>query len=372
MKKVLVSCTYYLPNISGVTVYVDILANKLGEKGYKISVLTSRYKKELSKFEENRGIKIIRSEVALVINKGVLMPMFWWDAFKQVKENQIIFANLPQVESIWLGLWSKILGKKFIVIHHCEFNFTGSLSNKLISLLTYPIHFITYILADEIISYTKDYGQTSIFLKYFPKKIKYVLPPVVVGKEDKDKQTEIKKKLGLKNEKVVGFVGRIAWEKGLNYAIEAIARLDKVKLVLVGPYKNLVGDSSFKNLKKLIDKHSDKVVLYGPTSHDELVNLYKIFDCLVLPSTNNLETFGIVQAEAMISNCPVVASDLPGVRMPVRMTGLGEIAKVNDSVDLAKKIYKVLNTKYDDKLFEKARELFNIKNFVNEYLKCID
>ncbi len=372
MKKVLVSCTYYLPNISGVTVYVDILAKKLSEKGHQVSILTSRYKKELSKFEKNENIKIVRSEVALAVNKGVLMPMFWWDALKQVKENQIIFANLPQVESVWLGLWSKILGKKFIVIHHCEFNFTGSLANKLISLLTYPIHFITYMMADRIISYTKDYAQTSIFLKYFSKKIKYILPPVVVGKEDKDKQTEIKKKIGLKNEKVVGFVGRIAWEKGLNYAIRAVAKLEKVKLVLVGPYKDLVGDDSFKNLKKLIDKHSDKVVLYGPANHDELVNLYKIFDCLVLPSTNNLETFGIVQAEAIVSNCPVVASNLPGVRIPVKMTGLGEIAGVADSGDLAKKIYKVLNTKYDDKLFEKARELFNIKNFVNEYLKCIE
>jgi len=372
MKKVLVSCTYYLPNISGVTVYVDILAKKLSEKGHQVSILTSRYKKELSKFEKNENIKIVRSEVALAVNKGVLMPMFWWDAFKQVKGSQIIFANLPQVESVWLGIWSKILGKKFIVIHHCEFNFSGNLANKLISLLTYPIHFITYMMADRIISYTKDYAQTSIFLKYFSKKIIYILPPVVVGKEDKDKQTEIKKKIGLGNEKVVGFVGRIAWEKGLNYAIEAVAKLEKVKLVLVGPYKDLVGDDSFKNLKKLIDKHSDKVVLYGPMEHSNLINFYKICDCLVLPSTNNLETFGIVQAEAMISDCPVVASNLPGVRMPVKMTELGEVAGVADSDELAKKINKVLNTKYDDKLFEKASELFDIKNFVNEYLKCIE
>jgi len=222
------------------------------------------------------------------------------------------------------------------------------------------------------VSYTKDYADSSIFLKHFSNKIKYILPPVIVGKEEKDKQEEIKKKIGLKDEKVVGFVGRIAWEKGLNYAIEAVAKLNKVKLILVGPYKDLVGDNSFKNLKKIINKHSDKVILYGPANHDELVNLYKIFDCLVLPSTNNLETFGIVQAEAIVSNCPVVASNLPGVRIPVKMTGLGEIAGVADSGDLAKKIYKVLNTKYDDKLFEKARELFNIKNFVNEYLKCIE
>ena len=371
MKKVLISCTYYLPNISGVTVYVDILANKLSENGHQVTILTSKYKKELSKFEKNKGIKVIRSEVALAINKGVLMPMFWWDAFKQVRKNDVIFANLPQVESGWLGLWSKIMSKKFIVIHHCEFNFTGTFTNKLISLLTYPIHFMTYLLADEIVSYTQDYANTSIFLKHFFKKIKYILPPVVVGKEDKNKQREIKEKIGLKNEKVIGFVGRIAWEKGLNFAIEAVAKLDKVKLVLVGPYKDLVGDDSFKKLKKLIDKHSDKVILYGPLEHKKLVNFYKICDCLLLPSTNNLETFGIVQAEAMISDCPVVASNLPGVRMPVKMTDLGEIARIGDSKDLAKKIKKVLKTKYSKKQFEKAREMFNIKKFTEEYEKLV-
>lgn len=372
MKKVLISCTYYLPNVSGVTVYVDILAKKLGEKGHKMTILTSRYKKELSKFEQRDGIKIIRSDVAVAINKGVFMPMFWWQALQQVKESQIIFANLPQVESIWLGLWSKIMGKKFIVIHHCEFNFSGNLANKLISLLTFPVHFVTYMLADLTVSYTKDYADTSIFLKYFAKKIKYILPPVVVGKEDKNKQAEIKKKIGLRNEKVVGFVGRVAWEKGIDNLIEAITKLDNVRLVLVGPYKDLVGDNSFKNLKKLIDKHSDKVVLYGSASHGELVNLYKIFNCLVLSSTNNLETFGIVQAEAIVSGCPVVASNLPGVRMPVRMTGLGEIAKIGDSKDLAIKIKKVLETKYDKKKFTKARQLFNINKFVDSYIKCLD
>jgi len=372
MKKVLISCTYYLPNISGVTVYVDILAKKLLEKGHKVTILTSRYKKDQGRSEQKGGIKIIRSNVAVAINKGVFMPMFWLDALREVRENNTIFANLPQVESIWLGLWSKLFGKKFIVIHHCEFNFRGSLANKLISLLTYPIHFITYLLADEIVSYTKDYADTSIFLRHFQSKLKYILPPVVVGKEDSNKQTEIKKKIGLINEKVVGFVGRVAWEKGLNYAIEAVVKLNKVKLVLVGPYKDLVGDDSFKNLIKLIDRNSDKVVLYGPASHSELVNLYKVFNCLVLPSTNNLETFGIVQAEAMIANCPVVASDLPGVRMPVRMTGLGQIAKVSDSSDLARKIKKVLETKYDKKMFDKAKQLFDINKFVDSYLECLD
>ncbi len=319
MTKILLSCTYYLPNISGVTVYVDILARQFIKKGCGVSVLTSQHRANLKSREKVKGINIYRSRKLISINKGILMPWFWWDAYKQVRQADVIFANLPQVESIWLAVWSKILKKRFVVIHHCEFNFTGSLANKIISVITYPIHLVSYVLADEIISYTQDYAKTSIFLKYFLKKIKYILPPVVVGKENKENQKEIRNKINLKNDKVVGFVGRI-----------------------------------------------------GPIEHDRLVDFYKICDCLVLPSTNNLETFGIVQPEAMVCGCPVVASDLPGVRMPVKMTGLGEISKVGDSQDLANKIKKVLSVKYSQTRFDKAKKIFGFSYFIDAYLKLLD
>ena len=92
-------------------------------------------------------------------------------------------------------------------------------------------------------------------------------------------------------------------------------------------------------------------------------------DCLVLPSTDNLETFGIVQAEAMVCGVPVVASNLPGVRVPVMMTGMGEIASVTDNNDLAEKIIMVLKNK--EKYIKKAKNLdkFDYKKTVDQYEK---
>ena len=45
----------------------------------------------------------------------------------------------------------------------------------------------------------------------------------------------------------------------------------------------------------------------------------------MLPSLNSTESWGIVQVESMSCGTPVVATDLPGVRMPVKMTGMGRI-----------------------------------------------
>jgi glycosyltransferase involved in cell wall biosynthesis len=66
-------------------------------------------------------------------------------------------------------------------------------------------------------------------------------------------------------------------------------------------------------------------------------------DCLVVPSVNSTESFGLVQGEAMLCGTPVVASDLPGVRQPVRTTGMGEIVPVGDAAALASAVLRVLD-----------------------------
>lgn len=342
--------TYYLPNISGVTQYASILAETLAKRNYEVKILTSKYKKEL-KDEAN-----IKRVSGFQIGKGFIMPMYWRESLKAVRRVDVVNCHLPSIESFWLALWAKLLRKKLIVTHHCEFNFTGTLSNKLISITTYPIHFLVYLVADKIISYTEDYAKTSVFLRFFKYKIKYILPPIKVDETDL--------KLDFGKEKIVGFVGRVGWEKGLEYLIEAMKGV-KAKLILVGPYKDVVGDSIFKKIEK-----NRNVFFYGPMEHKNLRAFYKKCDCLVLPSINNLETFGIVQAEAMICGTPIVASNLPGVRVPTIMTGMGEICQPKNSQDLAEKISMVLK---NGKIYYQKRarnlELFDYKKTVDEYEK---
>ncbi|KKQ49932.1 MAG: Glycosyl transferase group 1 [Candidatus Shapirobacteria bacterium GW2011_GWE1_38_10] len=134
---------------------------------------------------------------------------------------------------------------------------------------------------------------------------------------------------------------------------------------MAGPYKNVVGDKTYEEIKNNLGK---KIELVGAIEHDNLSTFYKNIDCLVLPSINNLETFGIVQAEAMKCGVPVVASNLPGVRVPVQMTGMGEICEIKNVDDLAKKINIVLKNgkKYYQKR-AKNLDLFDYKKTIEEY-----
>lgn len=356
-KKILLGLTYYLPNISGVTQYAVILSEELVKRNYEVGIICSRNDKTRTEDETLRGVAICRVS-GMPIGKGFFMPLYPLTSFFRVKEYEVINCHLPSVESFWLALWGKMLGKKVVVTHHCEFNFTGTTSNKLISLLTYPIHLLVYSLADTIVSYTQDYANTSIFLRHFKAKTKYILPPIMIENPTK--------KHTFGSGKIVGFVGRIAWEKGLSYLIDAMDGVD-ANLILVGPYNDVVGDNTYKKIKG-----SSKIIFYGPLPHSELKAFYDACDCLVLPSTNNLETFGIVQAEAMRCGCPVVASNLPGVRMPVRITGMGEISAVGNSQDLMKKINTVLkNGKSYYQKNSKNLNRFDYKKTVDEYEKII-
>lgn len=319
-KKILIGLTYFLPNISGVTLYAVILYEELLKRKYKVRIITSHHKKELLKNDKD----VVRVG-GFSFGKGFVMPEYPIKSFFLVKDSDVVNCHLPSIESFWLALWAKIFGKRLIVTHHCEFGIDGPWHNKLIGIITYPVHLFTYFMADKIVSYTRDYADTSIFLRLFKKKLVYVLPPIKVeSRKSESRKSRVK---------TVGFVGRIAWEKGLEVLVKAMKYID-ARLILVGPYKDVAGDKTYKKL--------NNVEMVGPIEHDDLAEYYKKFDCLVLPSTNNLETFGIVQAEAMLCGCPVVASNLPGVRVPVKMTGMGEIAKVGDVDDLTKKISLVL------------------------------
>lgn len=354
-KKILFGLTYYLPNISGVTQYVVILAEELVKRNYEVGVICSGDTRSVS------GVKVF-GIWGKGLGKGFIMPMYWWHSRKIVKKYDVINCHLPSIESFWLALWAKIFHKKLIVTHHCEFNFTGTLSNILISLITFPIHWLIYMMADNIVSYTQDYAKTSVFLKHFQQKIIYVLPPIKIEKSISHTQISTGKPKSNKKKKIVGFVGRIGWEKGIEYLIRAMDKID-AKLELAGPYKEVVGDDTYKRLQSLI---SQKVKFLGPLNRQETGEFLSKIDCLVLPSTNNLETFGIVQAEAMVCGCPVVASNLPGVRVPVQLTGMGKIAKIGDSHDLALQINEVL--KKGKKYYQNVAK--NLGEF--DYIKTVD
>ena len=375
--KILITTTYYLPNISGITIYIQILAEELVKRGHEVTILTSWHDLQTNREEIINGVKIKRLPIIFYIGKGPICPSFLFRSINEIRKNQIINCHLPQPESVWIAFWSRLFGKKVFLTHHTDLSFWKGIKNKVIDSGVFVCQFLASSMANKIIPYTKDYAQNSYLLKYFLKKITPIYPPIKFDKEKNATLSQDLKKI-IKNKKyVIGFCGRIAQQKGIELLIKSTKILDKkigsknYLVLMAGPTK-VIGEKYFDYLKKRYPTIlKNKFVFLDNIERKYLGEFYKNIDVLVLPSNDRLESFGWVQIEAMECGTPCVATNLPGMRIPVRETKLGEIFKNEDEKDLANKIIKVLKTgkKYYQKKFMRDLNKFEYQKSIDAYEK---
>lgn len=376
--KILFSQSYYLPYVSGLTIYTQRIAGGLTKRGHQVEILTARHDKKLSKQEKSGEIQISRIPFLFKFHKGFFLPSWPFTSWKKVKKAEAVICNLPQAEGFWPMLWGKILKKRTIAIYTCEVVLPPGQLNKLVEKGLFLLNFVSCWLADYIITYTEDYAQSTRLLQNFKNKQVYVLPPILLAKEDKEITERIKKQIKRQSgEHVLGFAARVSAEKGLEYLLEAISLMEKkgykIKVICAGPRQEVAGEEMyFEKILKLTRNMGENVVFLGSLSAQEMTSFYKQVDILVLPSINSTEAFGMVQAEAMLSGVPVMASDLPGVRVPIKLTGMGEIAPPRDSKGIAQAVVKIINNKIHYLKPEKTiQKLFSFEKTIDEYEKIL-
>ncbi len=128
--------------------------------------------------------------------------------------------------------------------------------------------------------------------------------------------------LGITDDTVVGFCGRIVWEKGLDILVEAIAQLpNHYKLLILGSGRYL------GTLRDQIDALGiHKRVIHLPAVPRDAVAAYLCtMDMLVLPSRSIptwQEQYGRVLGEAMLCGVPVIGSDSGAIPEVIAEAGL--------------------------------------------------
>ena len=140
--------------------------------------------------------------------------------------------------------------------------------------------------------------------------------------------------------------------KRLDLAIEATARVPELTLLVVGG-------------GELLDRYraqaaaagiAERVRFVGDRRHGDVARHLRAADLLVMPST--LESFGIVQLEAMACARPVVISDLPGARGVSRDGVHGVHVAPGDVDDLVRGLERLVRAGADGRrrMGEAARE----------------
>lgn len=140
--------------------------------------------------------------------------------------------------------------------------------------------------------------------------------------------------------RVVGLVGRICMQKGVDTFVEAAVRLCPR---LTEAHFVVVGDKEDRELAECLRQRieaagfSDRITF---TAHTEaMADVYAALDLLVAPS--RWEGFGLVAAEAMAADVPVVASDVGGLPGVIREAG--HMVRSEDVAELSSAIESVLS-----------------------------
>lgn len=348
--KILIALTYYRPHISGLTIYVERLARGLAQRGHRVTVLTSHYDRALPYREELDGVQVIRLPVAFRFSKGVIQPGITFRAFALMLKNDIVSIHLPQAEAGALSFLARVVARKPTVLtYHSDLQLPPGLVNRAIDRMVFTTNWLGGVFANRISAYTDDFATYSPFLSRFRSKIVVIPPPIEMPLPNAEATKAIKQRYRTNGHAVIGFAARFAEEKGIDYLLNSIPlvreQVPAVKYLLAGPNDSVIGENVMTRMQPLISQYRESVEIVGEIPVREMGNFFGACDVLTVPSINSTETFGLVQVEAMLSGCPVVASNLPGVREPVRMTGMGEVVPIKDSRALADAIVKVIQNK---------------------------
>jgi glycogen(starch) synthase len=163
---------------------------------------------------------------------------------------------------------------------------------------------------------------------------------------------DFRSKFALPEEKIVLFVGRLVYEKGIHVLINAVPKiLEKVnaKFIIVG--SGYMKEQLLNIVRSMGLEH--KVLFEGFMDEETLLKLQMCADVSVVPSL--FEPFGIVALEAMAAKSPVVASDTGGLSEIIEHDVTGVKVYPNNPESLAWGITKVLlDENYRKRLRENA------------------
>lgn len=361
---------YYHPYVSGLSINAKHLAEGLSQKGYQVTVLTSRFDKKLPKVEVVNNVKVIRRPVLFTLGKGVIMPTFWLDIIRYSMKSDYVNPHLPMADS---GLAALFIPKqKMVTAYICDLFLGNSFTDRVLEFISMRLMHLQLMRSRAVAPLSLDYLKHSKMKRYLYK-AHGVYPPVKPEEFKPVDPTSLFKKLNVPTKAIkIGFVGRVVYEKGIKYLLDAIPHLRKqlpdFKIIIVGEYERIAGGSVKDELDQHLIKYPENILFTGFLSERDLKQFYSGLDAFVLPSIDPLEAFGIVQVEAMLCGSPVVASNLPGVREVVNKTGYGRLSRIKNSEDIAKQIVEVIKhrQKYEPNR-KKVISLFDPQASINTY-----
>lgn len=370
----LVCLSYYHPNVSGLTISAAEQAEAFVRRGHPAAVISARPKGTKSR-EVINGVRVFRSWMAGRIGKAPLLPLYPLTMWRALDGMAMIGIHMPCPEAGMAALIARLRGRRVMISYVTSIS-TADRATRIVRAIAGVSHLVAGVLADRIQVVSKDYADNSTFCRLFRRKLRYAVIPTPFPPEDQLFQA-LKRPKG-DGPLHIGYVGRLARQKSLGVLLDAFEGLSdavgrEVVLHLCGPAADIIGETDWQKTLQAANASDGRIRYHGVLHGTDLQAFYGGLDLMVLPSTDRQESFGLVQVEAMLQGVPVVASDLAGMREPVRQTGMGLLSKPGDADDLRVCMAKVLTEGPPERAdLARLRALFGVDTACAPYFELAD
>jgi len=198
-------------------------------------------------------------------------------------------------------------------------------------------------------------------IKYIPSSVRPKIELIYLGVNPKKERDifALKTKYKIKDEFIVGIIGRMQEGKDQHIVIEAMSKLKdlNLKLFIIGEAMNKQYLQKLHHMCKEMDLE-ERVIFTGFTKEADLY--MQLCDITVLATKN--ETFGLVIIESMANGTPVIATNRGGP-LEIINDGVDGLLYDGSSEDLADKITLL----YNDSKLQNMLALNSIKKVQTKF-----
>lgn len=351
---------YYAPYVSGLTIHTQRLAEGLAKRGKRVAVVAVQHDESLPLREVRAGVSVFRTPVSRVIGRGPVSPQFASLARNIARRSAIVNPHVPMLEVAPIALG--VRGRPLVTTHHMDLWLPSGVVNTVAKRVVDVSTWAAMRLSDAVVLNSTDQARGS---KLWPlikrRNWRGIAPPCL---DRRGGVPSYRDGRGLH----IGFLGRIVEDKGIEYLVRAFQLLDDpdARLLIGGDWVRVAGGGIEDRLRPLIGD-DNRVRMLGLLQGSQIDDFYASIDVFALPSV--AESFGTVQAEAMMVDVPSVTTDIPGGRSPVLQTGFGRRIPPRDPTALARAIAELASLTPEERAEggRRARELYGVETFLDSY-----
>jgi glycogen synthase len=353
MRVLLLSWEYPPRIIGGLGRHVYHLATSLAEQGIKVHVVTKDHP-GAPEYEESEGVHIYR-----VVNYPPDIPQEEWVPWtlqfnvalleksvaliNELKNVNVIHAHDWLVAHAAASLKHAYKIPLVATVHATEYGrHQGHLPGPMNKLIHQIEWWLTFESARTICCSQYMMEQITDIFELPADKVEVIPNGIDHESFKRDVSVDLyRKKYVPPGDKLVFFVGRLVYEKGVQTVIEAMPlilnKIPNVTFVVAGSGPHL---NELKSLVSAFDLH-DKVKFTGHMDTDGLCAFYRSADLTVVPSL--YEPFGMVVLESMAMGTPTIVADTGGLSEIVVHEETGLKFEPGDPDSLADAMLRVLS-----------------------------